>query len=841
MGDLNKNRQRQSAVSRVREAVVKMESSHDLESVLEGVRNGLREMEVAFDNCGVNLIDSGSSLSRFQGLRITETGVWKRDPLPKKAQEILLGIWQKREVAYRPDLEAEDEYGEVDHIRENYQLSVRSVVDVPFARGTLAVNSARPRAFSNKDIDVLREMAEVLSEGIVRLEDLRALETRNRELEKEVAGREKVEDELRENQRMLSTLMSNLPGMAYRCLNSRDWIMEFVSEGCVELTGYQASELIQNRGISYGDVIHPEDRQKVWQDIQGSLARGESFQLTYRILCATGKEKWVWEQGRAVPTADSEQTILEGFITDITERRKGEEQLQLTVARLRLLVELARDISANLDLEALVERTINELGKLVPAADLRIIYLYDEQEEVLVPRAWSGYDDRAIEGIRLHIGESISGKVFANGRAHLTRSRREAEEYRGRLQGDNNRFFSRALRQRTIRSNICAPLRTHAGQTIGTITMGSTHGVFSEEDLSLLEGVAGQIAQAIAGAQLVAALRESEERWRSLVENAPVVIATLDRQGTIRFINRFQLYPPEEVIGRKVRDIFSADEGNRLDEILEEVFTLGEGVAYESTACPNGGERVWYDNRVVPLRSVDGEVGLAMFISTDITERRQAEEALREFSRNAIRLQEEERRSVARELHDGVNQILTAARFSLYTTESMVGRPKEAEQLMDEAIQEIRRISRHLRPGVLDDLGLLPAVRSLGKGFAEHSGVKVMVEEDDFPVEISEEAESTIYRVVQEALNNVGKHAGADRVRLRFFCEEGAPMVRIEDDGKGFEIETVRERKEGMGLNNMEERASLMGGTLHIDSSSGEGTVVSLRLPVEGRGRYGDE
>jgi PAS domain S-box-containing protein len=148
------------------------------------------------------------------------------------------------------------------------------------------------------------------------------------DVQRELEDRKRAEAALRESERRLSTLLSNLPGMAYRCANDEHWTMEFVSEGCVALTGYTPADLIHNARISYAQVIHPEDRAPVWEQVQDALQAKRPFQLTYRICCADGTEKWVWEQGRGVFAEDGTLVALEGFITDITDRVRAEQALQ---------------------------------------------------------------------------------------------------------------------------------------------------------------------------------------------------------------------------------------------------------------------------------------------------------------------------------------------------------------------------------------------------------------------------------------------------------------------------------------------------------------------------------
>ena len=140
--------------------------------------------------------------------------------------------------------------------------------------------------------------------------------------------RMQVYEELGESHRTLSTLLGNLPGMVYRCRNDKDWTLEFTSDGCLDLTGYSPEDFASHRRISYAQLIHPEDRDPVWNNVQDALHDKRPFQLVYRITTAQGEMKWVWEQGRGVFSPDGDLLALEGFITDITERAQAQERLQ---------------------------------------------------------------------------------------------------------------------------------------------------------------------------------------------------------------------------------------------------------------------------------------------------------------------------------------------------------------------------------------------------------------------------------------------------------------------------------------------------------------------------------
>ena len=136
-----------------------------------------------------------------------------------------------------------------------------------------------------------------------------------------------IRNKLIESERRLATLMANLPGMAYRCRFDKNWTMEFISKGCEKLTGYLPNELIDNHILAYQDLIHKEDRQSVWKQVNSGVEQNKPFQIKYRITTAKGEEKWVWEQGSAVRNENDEILALEGFITDITDIKKAEQEL----------------------------------------------------------------------------------------------------------------------------------------------------------------------------------------------------------------------------------------------------------------------------------------------------------------------------------------------------------------------------------------------------------------------------------------------------------------------------------------------------------------------------------
>ncbi len=204
-----------------------------------------------------------------------------------------------------PEAGAEKEHWEAQGIQSQIVVPILSTGEVRGFLGFDVVGSEKQ--WEGRDITLLQTVGHLLGNAIEHQQADRAQ---------------------KESERKLSTLMANLPGMAYRCRNDRDWTMEFVSDGCHSLTGYLSEDLIENRKHSFADIIHPEDRETVWQQIQIALREKGPFQVEYRIRTAAGEERWAWDLGRSVYAEDGELLALEGFITDITERKKAEETLR---------------------------------------------------------------------------------------------------------------------------------------------------------------------------------------------------------------------------------------------------------------------------------------------------------------------------------------------------------------------------------------------------------------------------------------------------------------------------------------------------------------------------------
>jgi len=213
-----------------------------------------------------------------------------------------------------------------------------------------------------------------------------------------------------ENQSMVSNLLDNLPGMVFRCLNEPEWTMEFVSEGCFELTGYTPSDLIRNRLISYSRVIFPEDRNTVWMQVQSALLQKKPFELVYRIVTRDNREKWVRENGRGIFDSEGNLYVLEGYITDISDEIKAESKVQHQVQRFQALRNIDMAISASFDLRLILNILLEQITSQLNV-DAAALLLSKPDAGILEYAAGRGFRTNALRHTHLLFGEGFAGKA----------------------------------------------------------------------------------------------------------------------------------------------------------------------------------------------------------------------------------------------------------------------------------------------------------------------------------------------------------------------------------------------------------------------------------------------
>jgi len=250
------------------------------------------------------------------------------------------------------------------------------------------------------------------------------------------------------------------------------------------------------------------------------------------------------------------------------------------------------------------------------------------------------------------------------------------------------------------------------------------------------------------------------------------------------------------------------------------------------------------------LDSIGYHIGLAIENAILYEEAKQKEQLRGQLLSGAITAQEDERKRISRELHDEFGQTLTGLIMSIESMADMVtpeqaklkSKMESAKSLVVRALEEIRRLTLNLRPSALDDLGLVIAIRTYASTHLENLGIKVKFESKGFSERLNPVVETSLFRIVQEAINNIVKHAGAKNVHIKLTAGEGRVTVTIEDDGKGFDGGAAlrsRSGSESLGLVGIQERTTLLGGTFSIKSRPGEKTRLKVEIPAATMPRAG--
>jgi PAS domain S-box-containing protein len=352
--------------------------------------------------------------------------------------------------------------------------------------------------------------------------------------------------------------------------------------------------------------------------------------------------------------------------------------------------------------------------------------------------------------------------------------------------------------------------------------------------------------------RLEATVRERDALSAALLDSASQSIIAVDAKGTIQLANKMAAhvfgYERTELMGQSLGALIPEPARMRHAQHERNFFAHWEsramGIGLDLEAQRKDGTRFPVEVALSVIESLSGPLVVA-FVS-DITQRKQAEEITRKHAAEVETLagslltaQEEERRRVSRELHDEICQQLAALTIHLGAlaheplSESGARLLKDLQGRLVRASEKTRHIAHDLHPSVLEDLGLETAVRDLCKQFSEQvENVELDFKDIQFPAKVSRGVASCIYRVAQESLNNIRKHAGAKRVSVALRMQGRKIALTVRDDGCGFNQEAAL-GKGGLGLIGMKERARLEHGTLAIISKSGQGTRIKLELPVD--------
>jgi PAS domain S-box-containing protein len=344
-------------------------------------------------------------------------------------------------------------------------------------------------------------------------------------------------------------------------------------------------------------------------------------------------------------------------------------------------------------------------------------------------------------------------------------------------------------------------------------------------------------------------LRQTNQTLQSLIQAVPLAVVALDSQGNVTLWNpgaeRIFGWRAEEVVGRAL-PIVPTDKKDEYQEFRRSELRGEARVASELRRLRKDGTLVDVSLWTAPILDGRGNVCSTIGVLADITARKRTERQLREYaarsqalSRKLLELLEEQQRHLARELHDEIGQGLTGLQLTLGMCRQSNGDRlaeslDEAEGLVKGLTAAVRNLSLQLRPTMLDDLGLLPAVVWHLDRYTSQTGIKVLLEHADLENRLPPAVECAAYRIMQEALTNVARHAHVREATVRIWRDLSNLCLQIEDHGAGFDSVHTRRVPSSSGLSGMQERAALLGGHLTIESSSASGTRVTAELPLNG-------
>ncbi|MDH3575019.1 MAG: histidine kinase, partial [Desulfobacteraceae bacterium] len=296
----------------------------------------------------------------------------------------------------------------------------------------------------------------------------------------------------------------------------------------------------------------------------------------------------------------------------------------------------------------------------------------------------------------------------------------------------------------------------------------------------------------------------------------------------------------DEVRGKTDDDIFPKEEAKQFRNNDLQVLSQRRSCQVEEDVHQKDGIHTYLSVKF-PLYDESGDIISVCGISTDITDVKKAQDQLRRLSGSIMANQEKERAAIARELHDELGQVLTALNMDsawlhdrLKEIDSKAAqRALSMAELIDKTIDEVRSLAIRLRPGVLDDLGLVDALEWYTAEFERRTGITCVFEHFNIP-NISDNIATAAYRIAQEALTNVARHASASRIEVDLKEKEGILSLTTVDNGMGFNASELSET-EALGLAGMRERAVLVNGVLNVLSQPGDGTRVHFKVPIDGQ------
>jgi PAS domain S-box-containing protein len=526
-------------------------------------------------------------------------------------------------------------------------------------------------------------------------------------------------------------------------------------------------------------------------------------------------------------------------------RQELQKDLQIIMNDEKLLSglnQIAGAVSESLDLDHVLNKAIDNVFEVMQA-DVVFIFLLDEENQELSLAAHRGTTEELARGVdRLKVGEGFNGRVAESGKPLLVEDASR-----------DPRLTREVVSKFQIHSILIAPLSSKS-RVNGTIAISMySYRVFQPEEVELLTAIGNQIGIAVENAHLyqqqqviTQQLQVSEERYRGLFENSSEAILVCSTVGRIIMVNRAceQLtgYDQSELFNSAIYQLFTGVSLEKVKQLFSEELEEAHIREYEEISLTKkDGAEASIELRISPLYRNNGKIGFQV-IARDVTEERQLRRNMDYYIEQITRAQEDERLRISRELHDDTAQALAGLSRGLDSIistkrglpESVINELGKLHHTADLALEGVRRYSQDLRPSILDDLGLVPAMEWLITDLKERDGIATEFTISGEKYRLVPEKELTVFRICQEVMSNIRRHSKATSVEVSVDYGSDALTIILSDNGQGFKMpeRTSDLAASGrLGIIGMRERARLIGGTLIVQSDYGSGTTVTLRIP----------
>jgi PAS domain S-box-containing protein len=540
-----------------------------------------------------------------------------------------------------------------------------------------------------------------------------------------------------------------------------------------------------------------------------------------------------WLESRRREGGRREQIMLQ-LEANRRELQSYIQSIKESERRLSALQSFSSAVNQSLDLQEVLDTAADKIKEAIDV-DVILLLLLDEEVGRLglkVHRGVSKEFASKVDGLK--IGEGLNGWVAQTGEPCLVID-----------STSDPRASPEVVKREGIKSQFIVPLRT-SDKVIGTLCV-ATHDVrqFTTEEKELLVLVSIQLGVAIEKVYFFQELQRVGGRFQEIFEKAHDAIWIQDFQGRIINANqaaaRLTGYELKDLIGKHVSELLTP-EGLELARQVRQKLLHGEPIKqpYGQRLLRKDGTQALLMLSTSLLEN-EGTPLAFQHIARDITEETKLQEALELYAAQISQAHEEERKRIARELHDDTIQTMIAVSRRLddfasrdsVTLKEVVNSLGQLREDIDKALIRTRRFIQDLRPPTLEYLGLVAALRELATQVQEQSGIKVNLKVKGSERRFTSEEELLIYRITQEAIRNIWRHSEATKAELTIEFNEEKTVVVVSDNGKGCEVgESSEFLKAGkLGLMGMKERAHLLGGTLEVRSKPGKGTTVILRVP----------